>query len=834
MAAGARVVIVATVALSLVAGIATTGVNLVNQIRRQDALLTSGLNLSSHSLDQLHREILRLSIVIESQAVPKSFDSIDFQMDLVESRIRIIQQHHVAADLSPELRQKMALMVSQWYAVRDRLNQWRQELSNPEANPKASPESSQESKQESRQKIIQDLNQLEVGINDGKRVLLHQHNAQYSALVAARSNSLKLLAIVSILLLFFLLLVAYLTLQFVQERQKVLSALNESEAQYRRIVETSEEGIWLFDTQGKSTFVNHKIVEMLGTSSQEVLIEQSFFDFFDSDLQVQAAQQHFQQLYQGDHQPCDLKLRRQDGTELWILIHSTLIRHPQTQTVLGILSMLTDITVRKGIEEELQKAKQKAEMASLAKSEFLANMSHELRTPLNGILGYAQILGRAEDWGQQERNGIQVIAQCGQHLLTLINDILDLSKIEARKLDLTPQAIHLSSFLQGITEMMQIRIQQKGLSLNYEVDAQLPLAIEADEKRLRQVLINLLGNAVKFTDQGTITLKVECLSDPNLSGDRVKLRFWVQDTGVGMKPEHLDHIFQPFEQVGDSHKQAEGTGLGLAISQKIVTLMGSQIQVQSEFGIGSCFFFDAVLPLSREWQAAALDSAKSDVVGYEGSIKTLLIIDDQWQNREILIGLLTPLGFRVIEACDGKEGLDKARKVQPDLIITDLTMPVMNGYELLNQLRRDESLKSIKVLVASASVSKTDQEKSLIAGGDGFLAKPIQRDELLATLERLLDLRWSYKPSSNDLTELSTMYLESEKTALMVPEPNSLEQLLGLAQCGRAQKFTQTAERLWEENANYGPFLKPLVRLAAQFELEKIELILEQHLAAPQ
>lgn len=472
--------------------------------------------------------------------------------------------------------------------------------------------------------------------------------------------------------------------------------------------------------------------------------------------------------------------------------------------------------------QEIQSAKEMADSANQAKSKFLANMSHELRTPLNGILGYAQILERSKTLPEKERHGVNIIYQCGSHLLTLINDILDLSKIEAGKLELIPKAINLPSLLQGVVEIFQIPANQKGIDFYYQPDANLPAGIEVDEKRLRQVLINLLGNALKFTDKGSVTLKVDRLSCNDSS---IRLSFLVSDTGIGIAPEDVTKLFLPFEQVGEQNRKSQGTGLGLTISQQIVQLMGSEIQVTSKLGIGSNFCFEIKLPLATDWMQQQTKAA-DNIVGYSGRRRHILIVDDRWENRAVIVNLLSPLGFAIVEAKNGQDGLDKMRENLPDLVITDLSMPVMDGLEMLKQLRNDSNLQQLPVIVSSASVAQLDRQMSQEAGGDDFLAKPIQARELFNAIATYLQISWNYEEIAATIAPVSSSSLE-----LITPDPEDLKILLELAQEGRLKKLGEVAEEIGKKSDLYQPFLYKIIELAKQFQSEQIEEIIEKLLA---
>ena len=393
---------------------------------------------------------------------------------------------------------------------------------------------------------------------------------------------------------------------------------------------------------------------------------------------------------------------------------------------------------------ELQQAKEAADVANHSKSYFLARISHELRTPMNAILGFAQVMKHDRDLKLEQQHNLEIITAAGEHLLTLINDILEWSKIEANKVTLEVKFFDIYQLIESIRSLFSLQAKEKNIQMDFEIDPQVPQYIIADELKLRQVLINLLGNALKFTREGGIELRVTCCTIEKDREQSVRLLFAVEDTGFGIGPEEIDRIFEAFGQTEIGRKHQQGTGLGLAISRKFVQLMGGEITVSSTEGKGSIFKFDIKVDIDRtksngETENVSLPSCEQAIAGKSKEVVyRILVVEDMRINRKVILKMLDKYGFEIREAVNGEEAVDLFQNWNPHLILMDIQMPIMDGYEATKKIKALK--KDTPIIALTAHAFEEDREAVFAAGCDDFISKPVSEKLLLKKVAELLGL----------------------------------------------------------------------------------------------
>jgi CheY-like chemotaxis protein len=432
-------------------------------------------------------------------------------------------------------------------------------------------------------------------------------------------------------------------------------------------------------------------------------------------------------------------------------------------------------------------------------------MSHELRTPLNSVLGYAQLLRREEELSQRQRKALNIIHQSGEYLLGLIEEILDMAKIEAGTLDIVAENFDLHRLLDSIVEIMSSRAQSKGLAFRFAQSSGVPAVVCADERRLRQVLMNLLDNAIKYTRRGEVVLRTGMREN--------SVRFVVEDTGIGIRPEHLSEIFDVFHQVRDPSMTVDGTGLGLAISKRLVHLMGGELKVASKPQEGSRFWFELEL---RAVSAPAPVAASGPVTGVEGTRRRVLVVDDEEDGRSLLRDLLAPLGFDVHEAADGIEAVNAATCLRPDAILMDMRMPRLDGLAATAQIRAMPDLAGTVIFAISASAFEHDRARCIASGANEFIPKPFRQDTLLDLLCEHLGLTPLRVPPDN----AGSAHIPLSQ--VIAPPCSQLQMLVDLASRGDVRQLLREANALEAKDQTYQPFANRVRALGEAYQMKEL------------
>ncbi len=611
-----------------------------------------------------------------------------------------------------------------------------------------------------------------------------------------------------------------------EELKLVNEALSASESRLSQFLEALPVGVSVYNPDGSIAYFNQTARDLLGADT----IPESTAEQLAATYQLYVA--NTDELYPPDNLPILRALKgefvkvddveiRQDGKIIAIEINTTPI-FDDSGNIAYAIAAFQDISDRKQAEkiladyqqtleaqidertEQLQQAKEAAEAANKAKSTFLANMSHELRTPLNSILGFAQIMEPSPDLTVENRENMRIIRRSGEHLLTLINEVLDLSKIEAGRMTLHPKNFDLYRLLDDLQDMFQLRVHNQELQLRFERDADVPQYVRTDDIKLRQVLINLLSNAIKFTQTGEIILRVrkleksgfmDLVESPTACFDTTRsirdfsrtssdfatvrwrdeaedstvpfffLLFEIEDTGVGIAPEEVGNIFKAFVQTASGQKIQKGTGLGLKISRQFVRLMGGEIVVESQLELGTTFKFE--IPVGAVYAAELPDpQLNREVTGLEPNqpCYRILIVDDREDNRQLLVKMLSPLGFGVEQATNGQEAIEMWENWHPHLILMDVLMPVMDGYEATKQIKarikqREQGKGEMnishpdspipKIIALTASTIEGRQAFALLVGCDDFISKPFRKTDIFDTLTKHLGVKYLYSHSTD-------------------------------------------------------------------------------------
>lgn len=565
--------------------------------------------------------------------------------------------------------------------------------------------------------------------------------------------------------------------QLKQTQQQLLQSRN----LVQQITDSSPGIIHIFDLEKQCvSYVNRSVRELLGYTPDEILEkEENIMSSMVHPDDIKRMQKHYQNFANvADREVVEIEYRvlHKKGFWLWFYTREVVFKRTSTGKVKEVLGVDTNINDRKQAQKrleqlnatleqrvqirtgELEAAKLKAELANQAKSEFLSRMTHELRTPLNIILGFTQLLARANNLETQQRSQLGLISKSGHHLLELIEEVLDFSKLEANRMELDPTFFDFHALITYLQEMFQVTAENKGLELQFDIDSDVSQYIHADERKLRQVLINLLSNAIKFTDAGHVSLKVRLAHisegdylEESASGLTTTLAFEIEDTGRGMSPEEVEQIFEAFVQGEAGRRSQVGTGLGLSISRRFVQLMGGDINIDSSLDVGTTISFSIIVNSIPE-TTPSHSLTPQEVIGIdpEQPEYRILVVDDWEDNRKLLVIMLEAIGFQILEAANGQEAIEQWEQHQPQLIFMDLRMPLMNGFEAIQQIKSTPQGRATAIVALSASGALDGEQFSFLkANCSDILSKPVQEEILLNSIADCLGVKYIYSSDRN-------------------------------------------------------------------------------------